>query len=252
MRRHRLFCPDLQEGAVTLSPEESRHATASLRLSRGSEVVLFDGAGAQASGVITHIARQEITVEAARMTQHPFELRCKFTLGVAMGRVHRQGYVIEKCTELGVAAIWPILAERSTSRPQEAAVGNWSRRAVEAAKQSVRVWVPTIAAPMTLTDCLEKRNEFDTAAIADLTPSAGSLARFLEAHPLARSILILVGPEGGWSDTELEAAAAAGVVSCRLGPTVLRTETAAVAACAVASSFFSAETKPDRGGTLRV
>ena len=111
MRCHRLFCPDLTGSTVVLSPEESHHAATSLRLGVGDGVVLFDGAGSEASGLITRVNRKRVDVEVSDVKRVPFELTCRLTLGVAMGRTHRQAYLVEKCTELGVAAIWPIIAE---------------------------------------------------------------------------------------------------------------------------------------------
>lgn len=232
MRCHRLFCPDLTKPTVVLSPEESHHAATSLRLGVGDGVVLFDGAGSEASGLITRVNRKRVDVEVSNVKQAPFELTCRLTLGVAMGRTHRQAYLVEKCTELGVAAIWPIIAERSTTRPGASAVTKWERRAVESAKQSQRAWVPQFEASMSLETCLARAGKFDVAAIADFDRSATPFPTILEHKRHAKSMLVLVGPEGGWSDTEREQAARAGLTRIRLGPTILRTETAAVAVCA--------------------
>lgn len=232
MRRHRMFCPDLTKPTVVLSAEESHHAATSLRLSAGDGVVLFDGAGSEASGLITRVNRKRVDVEVSDVKQVPFELTCRLTLGVAMGRAHRQAYLVEKCTELGVAAIWPIIAEHSTARPGASAVTKWERRAVESAKQSGRAWVPQFEPPMSLTTCLARARKFDVAAMADTDRAATPFPALLERQRHARSMLVLVGPEGGWSDAERDEAKRAGLTRIKLGPTVLRTETAAVALCA--------------------
>lgn len=259
MRRPRLFCPTLSTGLVRLSAEESHHATASLRASAGQEVILFDGAGTEAVGAIVRIGgrplcgRRSIEIEVETLTTVPFALSCRLTLAVAMGRGHRQGYLIEKCTELGVAAIWPVMAERSVSKPGSDAVAKWTRRAIEAAKQSEQAWVPTISPPQTFQESLHHAPDFDAATLLDagrgeeanplggghgpphkqdtgetLTPFSALLAR----QPESSTVLIWVGPEGGWSKRERLLATEAGIVRTSLGPTILRTETAAVAACA--------------------
>ena len=238
MRCHRLFCSDLTEPAVVLSSEESHHAATSLRLSAGDGVVLFDGAGSEASGLITRVNRKRVDVEVGDVKQVPFELTCRLTLGVAMGRTHRQAYLVEKCTELGVAAIWPIIAERSTTRPSASAVIKWERRAVESAKQSQRAWVPQFEVPMSFKACLARAGKFAVAAITDIDSSATPFPTILERERHAKSMLVLVGPEGGWSDMEREEAAKAGLTRIRLGPTILRTETAAVALCAAVAMHF--------------
>ena len=130
MQQPRLYCPDLCPGTLELPPEESRHLVSSLRASPGSEVVLFDGAGGEAAGVLQRVDRRRAQVVVGRVTRRPFELAHRLTLAVAMGRAHRQGYLVEKCTELGVAAIWPIVAARSVARPDKDAVARWSRRPV--------------------------------------------------------------------------------------------------------------------------
>ncbi len=244
MRQPRLYCPDLCPGTVELSPEESSHLVASLRATEGSEVVLFDGAGGEATGVLQRAHRRRAQVVVGPVTRRPFELAYRLTLAVAMGRTHRQGYLVEKCTELGVAAIWPIVGARSVARPDKDAVAKWSRRAIEAAKQSGRAWVPEIAAPMHFAELLGRVEEFDAAAVAD--PSSSGPGRcavipfdtVLAALPAEGTVLALVGPEGGWSDDEraqLQAgrmATATRLTVVSLGPTILRTETAAVALCA--------------------
>lgn len=203
-----------------------------LRVKPGDEVVVFDGAGRQADAVVQHADRNRLDVTVTRVTEHPFELAYKLTLAVAMPKAHRRGYLIEKCTELGVAAIQPIITERSVAGSKPGAVEKWSRRAIEAAKQSKRTWVPRIETPTLLAKSIECLGEFDAAALADASPHAVSFSDFLETLPQGGSIMLWIGPEGGWSDAERGLAAEAGLTTVRLSPTVLRTETAAAVACA--------------------
>jgi len=239
MSNCRLFCPIIAEGSITLSAEESHHAISSLRARPGQEVVLFDGAGGEATAVIRQIARRRLVVDVVRRVHRPFDLSFRLTLAVALPRAHRQGYLIEKCTELGVAAIWPITSDRSVTRPDAAAVEKWSRRAIEAAKQSHLCWVPLIAAPRTFTESLKYIGDFARCAITDVdsfradTPAKSvPFSIFLAGSPAGASILAAVGPEGGWTDDEVALAVHAGAVRTTLAPTILRTETAAVAVCA--------------------
>lgn len=218
-----------------LSPEESHHAIASLRAKVGHEVGLFDGAGGEGTGVIVGIERRCVFVDVTQVTHRPFELRHRITLAVATIRTHRQGYLIEKCTELGVAAIWPIAAERNVSRPDADAAEKWARRAIEAAKQSNRSWVPAISPPRTFWECLERVGDFDASSITHAHSTLLPFGTFLSTQPDGASVLVWIGPEGGWSDTERGLAVEAGAVATTLGPTVLRTETAAVAVCAAAA-----------------
>jgi 16S rRNA (uracil1498-N3)-methyltransferase len=236
----RLFCPTLSEGSIVVAAEESRHAIASLRAKPGHEIILFDGAGREAVGVISRIERRRLHVGVERITKHPFELSRKITLAVAMGRVHRQSYLVEKCTELGAAAIWPIITERSVTKPGGPAVDKWQRRAIEAAKQSGRSWVPQVAAPQPVAAILHRAGDFDASSVALPDLTSIPFSAFLAAQRAGSAVLVWVGPEGGWSSAERETLVRSGAIPTTLGPTVLRTETAAVAVCAAAAMLGSA------------
>jgi 16S rRNA (uracil1498-N3)-methyltransferase len=248
MRRYRLFCPELSEGPNELSVEESRHAVAALRMIPGQEVTLFDGKGNEATGVVSFpvdpdlgsTKRRPLTIDAQRPIARPFELSHRITLAVAMTKPQRQGYLIEKCTELGVGVFWPLVAEFSVAKPSTAAIQRWSRRAIEAAKQSGRAWVPPIAVPQSFDDVLLRMDEFETACLTDVKPGNQTLGHLLEHCGMPANILVLVGPEGGWSEDERTRADDANVNRVSLGPTVLRTETAAIAVCAAVAMFSTA------------
>lgn len=235
MRCHRLYCPTLRVGTVELPAAEAHHAVTVLRVRPGATVTLFDGAGHEAAAIISETDRQQTSAEVATITTHPFDVTPRITLAVAMGRAHRQGYLIEKCTELGVSAIWPIIAARSVSKPDAGATLKWTRRAVEAAKQSQRAWVPEIIAPQTFDESINRASEFEARCIAHRDPVSVPLGPLLEDQPKDGRVLVWVGPEGGWSGDEVDQAVAAGAAIVTLGPTVLRTETAAVAVCAAAA-----------------
>src|SRR3989304_974418 len=113
MRIPRLYCPGLTMGANTLSVEESPHAANVLRLRGGDPVVLFDGAGREGAGSIARIRSRQVHADVAAVTTRPFETIHRITLAVALAKAHRHAYLVEKCTELGVAGFWPILTDRS-------------------------------------------------------------------------------------------------------------------------------------------
>jgi len=231
----RLFCPDLARGEVALSPEESHHAAASRRVTVGQTVTLFDGAGCEAEATVTRVDRRGLFVAVSEVSRHPRDTGIALTLAVAMGKTHRQSYVVEKCTELGVAAIWPMLTERSVTKPSASVVEKWSRRAIEAAKQSHRRWVPTIEPPRSLAAIVADFSSFARVALADESPASIGFDVLLAQVGADTPILVLIGPEGGWSPSERTRMCGAGAVVVGLAPTILRTETAAVAACAAAA-----------------
>ncbi len=275
MRSDRLFCKNLEPGELELSADESHHALHVLRLKKGESVVLFDGAGREAQGVIAGIGRRHLWVEVESVAQKPFELPLKLTLAVAMPKGPRQGFLIEKCTELGAASIWPILTEHGVVRPGRGLIEKWSRRAIEAAKQSRRAWVPMIAEPRTFAESLRDAREFDALCLAHPGADHKSFADFLREASFLRgqgeprrsgradsrisitspasvappgpklvsrdgaSLLAFIGPEGGWTDEELALGVQAGARAVTLGPTILRTETAAIAVCAAAAALVA-------------
>ncbi len=251
MSRRRLYCPQFAIGQVVLTGEEAHHAVDVLRLRRGDAVALFDGLGAQGVGTVEHSGRGQLRVQVSAVEVLPLELAIELTIAVAMPRAHRQAYLVEKCTELGVAAIWPMVTARSTAKPDVGAVAKWTRRAIEAAKQSQRSRIPEIAVPSTLAELLKRSQGFSAKGILLPDGSARDVVPFLDESATAAPsgveasesagasavtrILVLVGPEGGWTNEECEQAQSAGFQPIRLGPTVLRTETAAVAMCALVS-----------------
>lgn len=239
MTRIRLYCSALTVGENTLNQEESHHATVTLRARQGAEVILFDGKGGEASGTIVRVHRRAMLVQADPMSHYPFELSRKITLAVAFPKAHRQGVLIEKCTELGVASICPIITQRSVVKPTTSSIDKWTRRAIEAAKQSNRTWVPQIESPQTFEQSLQHIEPYEAIVMLDIDPSLPSLHSLLLSCKVDSSILIFVGPEGGWTQEEREQAVDAGAVCSSIAPTVLRTETAAIAACAIAASISS-------------
>lgn len=229
----RLYVPDLSPGITLLGTEEAHHAIHVLRVRRGDAVVAFNGTGHEGVGVISAASRDGVEIEVANVALRDFDVSYRLTLAVAMGKVHRQGYLIEKCTELGVAAIWPMIAQRSVARPRDGATDKRRRRAIEAAKQSGRAWIPQIRSPLGFDDVVAERGSFELALIADTAESSTPLSPVISRAPVDSKILALVGPEGGWTDQECAHAVDAGFLPVSLAPTTLRTETAAVAVCAV-------------------
>jgi len=218
---------DLTASTIRLSEAESRHAQASRRLRAGDEVTLFDGRGSEGIGHIKVIERHAVFVRVEAVKRREFDAPSAVTLAVAMPKGPRQDVLVEKCTELGAKAFWPITCERSIARPSEHRLVKLRRTAIEACKQSQRAWLPEIGSPATFSQVLQQNTNFAACIMAHLDGqplSCGAVA--------GHDVLVLIGPEGGFTDEEVAAARAARFSTIRLGPTHLRTETAAIAATA--------------------
>ncbi|MCO6436611.1 MAG: 16S rRNA (uracil(1498)-N(3))-methyltransferase [Phycisphaerae bacterium] len=239
----RLYCPVLSSGSLTLSPEESHHAVNVLRLGKGARVVVFDGAGREAEAEVESADRRRLRVTAETVIEYPFDAPLRTTLAVAVPKAHRQGFLVEKCTELGVEAIWPLMSKFSVARTGAGGVERLRRRAIEAAKQSGRRWLPDVRAAMTFQQCCQLWSQFDCVALAHPGSPNGELCDILDGQPLPGRMLVMVGPEGGWSPEEIRQSRTNGARFIGLGDSVLRTETAALAVCAV---IFLAANRADR------
>jgi 16S rRNA (uracil1498-N3)-methyltransferase len=229
---------DLPHGVgdvVVLTGDEARHAATVNRMRVGEHTAIGDGRGLVVEGVVAHVEpkKLELAIEAVHM--HP-EPTPRVVLVQALAKGDRDELAIQTATELGVSGVVPWQAERSVSRwagPKVAkGIERWSAIVREAAKQSIRPFVPTVG---DLTDSAALALLAVENRMLVLEPTADS--RLTESTALTaddpRPVLLVVGPEGGISPRELELFTSAGAQTVRLGDEVLRTSSAGPAALAV-------------------
>jgi 16S rRNA (uracil1498-N3)-methyltransferase len=231
-RARRFRVPSLPAaGTVTLTGAEAHHLLGVLRLGAGDRVLLFDGAGAEADGVIERAGRGRVEVAVAdrrRAAAGGGDL----TVAAAVPKGRRMDVLVGKCAELGVAALVPLVTARSAVRPQPGPrLDRWRRLAAETSKQCGRGVDMAVRDPADLDAVLAGLAAHDAAWIASPggEPAAGAAVR----RGGRGSLLALVGPEGGFTEVELERARAAGCAVVSLGPLTLRVETAAIALAAL-------------------
>jgi 16S rRNA (uracil1498-N3)-methyltransferase len=245
---HRFYIPpeawDL--GALRLDASESHHCLGVLRLAPGDKVVVFNGQGQEATAQITEDGtRHAVHLSALHKAKSP-PLPCRITLAQAVPKRKNMDLIVQKATELGAAAIVPLLSERTVTRlagEEDAAAKQtkWQTVAIEAAKQCGQNWLPKVDEPRSIKDFFALRPAFDLLLIASLQPDARSLRPILEEYAGGRggqrpaSALILVGPEGDFTPAEISLAKSFGCRPITLGPIVLRTETAAIYCLSVLS-----------------
>lgn len=245
MRVTRVFVDmPLASGAQLALPEgAARHVARVLRLGVGDALRLFNGRGGEFEATIDSARRDEVTarIGAHHDMERESPLRIVLLQGIARGE--KMDLILQKATELGVHAFVPVKMARSTVRLDErtalARQQHWQAVVASACEQSGRNAVPAVAAPATLSQCLGPAPGLRLL----LAPGEGSrplsvlLAGATPAGGLPERVELLVGPEGGFDPAETAAATAAGFQSCRLGPRILRTETAGLAALAALQSL---------------
>jgi 16S rRNA (uracil1498-N3)-methyltransferase len=218
---------------IVLDGPEGRHAATVRRLAVGERVDVSDGVGGVAECVVTGVARDRLTlaVRARRVVEAPSP---RLVVVQALAKGSRADDAVEAMTEVGVDEIVPWSAARSIVKWQgargEAALEGWRSTAREAAKQSRRAWLPVVAPLVSTRDVAARLGAASAAVVLHESASAGLAGLDV---PTSGEIVIVVGPEGGLTDEELAAFAAAGATAYVLGPSVLRTSTAGVAAAAV-------------------
>ncbi len=217
---------------VLLDGPEGRHAAMVRRIRSGETVVLADGAGRAVAGPVVATGKQTLTVEVA---EHRSETApaVRFVVAQALAKGDRGELAVELLTEVGVTEIVPWQASRSIVRWSgergTKGLARWRSSAREAAKQSRRLWVPSVADPVDTAGLAARVAAADVALLLheDATEALASVAL-----PSTGEVLLVVGPEGGIAPDELTALTAAGGRPTLLTPHVLRTSTAGVVGCA--------------------
>jgi 16S rRNA (uracil1498-N3)-methyltransferase len=235
MRKARIYVESKLEqgGRIRLSGEQARYLSRVLRLQAGSEFIVFDGRGGEYPARVESAARNALEARVGAFIAIERESPLKVTLVQGLSRSERMDFAVQKAVELGVHAIAPVTTERSVVRldgdRRLRRVQHWRNIAVNACQQCGRTRLPRIEAIASLDEWLEKLFDPGMAAFV-LAPDAGLTPA--ELGPLHR-VALLVGGEGGFSDAEMGRITQSGFKPLALGPRILRTETAAVAALTV-------------------
>jgi 16S rRNA (uracil1498-N3)-methyltransferase len=240
MRLTRIFCDGPLKSGLTLNlpAAGAYHAARVLRLRAGAPLNVFDGAGSEFRAEIVRVDADEVTVLLGQQTPPAGESPLKVTLVQGISRSERMDWTLQKATELGVNAVAPVLTARSVVRlddkQAEKKRSHWRSIVIGACEQCGRSRIPGVAMPMAMRDYLTSvRREGLRLVLSPVAP--GSLAGLAS---MPTKVELLIGPEGGLDDDELVAAQKAGFMPVRLGPRVLRTETAAVVALSVLQALW--------------
>ncbi len=241
MRIPRIFTDQpLSSGAnLALTGSAARHLFSALRMSVGQEITLFNGLGGEFSATLTTTAKSQVDVSVGDCREIDRESPLKLHLVIAVSRGERMDWIIQKATELGVTEITPLFSERTEVKLNrerlEKKLRHWQQVSISACEQCQRNRVPTINNALTLDQWLSQSHE-DPEQLKLVLHHRSD--KTLAQHQPSENVCLLVGPEGGLSDSEIKRAIDRGFAALTLGPRVMRTETAPLAAISIMQSLW--------------
>jgi len=217
---------------ITVSGEDVRHIAAVLRMKAGDSLLLCDGEETEYTVRIAQVGKTEIRTEIVNRVKQEI-IYPRVTLGQGLPKSDKMDWIVQKATELGVSSIVPLITERTIVkiRDEEKRVSRWQKIAREAAMQSNRIDIPAISHIVSFKDFLRTLNsELRTLLLLPWEEATMPIKDVLREKSGVQQIIVLIGPEGGFSSVEAGMAKEKGFHLVSLGPNVLRTETAAMAA----------------------
>lgn len=204
-----------------------------LRLKEGDEVSIMDSKSKEYSAKIVSMGKDTVNVELIAEKHPKSESKVKLTVAQGIPKNPKMDLVVQKATELGVLRIIPTKTERSIvkieSEKEEAKVNRWQKIAKEAAEQSGRLIIPFIESIRDLKEVLRLCGDFDKCIMLWEMEKENTIKKFLQENKGIKSLLVLIGPEGGFSHDEVELAKSSGFITVSIGSRILRTETASIA-----------------------
>ncbi len=222
---------------ITLAPGASGHIVTVLRLTPGSRITLFNGEGGEYGATLLGGSRKQAKVSVGSFSDTNRQSPLAIHLGIALSKGDRFDWVIQKATELGVAQITPLVTARTEVRlsaeRQQKKCQHWRHIVISACEQSGRNRLPCMVPPVPCRDWLSVQADIKLV-LHPATANSVPLPR--DTSPT--SVALLVGPEGGLTGDEVSAALGLGFTTLRLGPRILRTETAPVAGVSIVQAFW--------------
>ena len=236
----RFYCPQpLAAGATIALPDPVAHHAWVVRLQPGAELTLFNGDGGEYLAQLDGVEKKSATARVLAFVERDRELPYEITLAQALPEAAKMDWIIEKAVEMGVAAIQPLAAQRCVVRlageRAEKRQAHWQGVIVAASEQSGRNRLARLSA---LGNFQAWIGQHDMHKRILLTPRASQSLPDWARHQPPQAVTLLVGPEGGYTEQEEDAAIAQGAIALSIGPRVLRTETAGIAAVAALNALW--------------
>ena len=233
----RFYCEKIIKPYTELSGSEAHHLVSVLRLQKGDHVEIFDGRGALADAVIKEVAGRNAILQILNIKIISQRTDFRIIIAVSIAKGERFDWLVEKCTELGVDRISPVLFERTIKFAAGAqTIQRWFHLSISGAKQSGRCILPIIDKPAPLKEILAKlKTDYPSAQILLGCPDLQT-EPFMQFCKSKKDVIVLVGPEGGISPVEMRFCLEAGAKPVRFTDSILRVETAAIACAAILSA----------------
>lgn len=233
----------VKDGRIYIEKEESHHIIDVMRLREGDMVTVFDGTGKEYKGNISSAENKRVIIDVSETKAAGRKRPVSVSLAQAIPKKDKMDLIVQKATELGVDAILPVESARTIVRPKgerrQHKIERWQKKAVEASKQCGRTELPNIRDIARFSDVVRLISEYDLAIMLCLAERAAPFKSVLKKANRPKSILAIVGPEGGFTEDEIVAAAASGAVLISLGSLTLRSDTAAIAALSILNHEYA-------------
>lgn len=239
MRIPRLYTPQaLASGSlIDLDEASARHLVSVLRMSAGQQVILFNGLGGEYSGQLSNVRKNTASVSVSKFIDSDRESPLKVHLAIGVSRGDRMDWIVQKATELGVCSITPLFTERTEVKLNAERLDkknrHWQQVAISACEQCQRTLVPLVSPAIPLTQWVAVDNDSLKLVLHHRADK-----RLTALNKDSNLVSLLVGPEGGLSDSEIDLSLNYGFKPLALGPRVLRTETAPLAALSILQSLW--------------
>ncbi|NVM22048.1 MAG: 16S rRNA (uracil(1498)-N(3))-methyltransferase [Desulfobacterales bacterium] len=250
MRRFFLDSEIIHSDRPAITGPDVRHIRTVLRLKPGEEITLFDGEGSEYRARITGSTPRAITLSVLDRYPAILEPAVQITIGQAILKAKKMDRIVRQLTELGIFAFIPFIAERSVPRPKPGPLAEkkqrWEAIAREALKQCGRSRIPHLGPMVPFKEVVGSGRSYDLKIIFHNRQCGDKPRHCLDAAQGVRKVLALIGPEGGFTDEEVKFALDSGFAAICLGPRVLKSDTASVAAGAILQYVFGDWVEPKK------
>ncbi|MCP4117357.1 MAG: 16S rRNA (uracil(1498)-N(3))-methyltransferase [Desulfobacteraceae bacterium] len=242
MHRFYITTEAISGNEATITGQDAKHLATVLRLKPGDRVELVDGKGTKATAELQSVTPGLASLSIVDKSEAESESPVHITIAQGMLKDKKMDMLIRHLTELGICEWQPFFSSRSIPKPDakrlKSRMERWNRISREALKQCGRSMVPVIGEPLRFTDLLARATEFDEriAFWENATAPIGGIQH--QDRPAVKRIIVLIGPEGGFSKDEIEEAKKNGFNSFSLGPRILRAETASITSAALVQHLF--------------